>query len=95
MSENLRKTMRGDQIVFASPHLDAKEVEEQTKLVGDAYNKLVAVLRRERIHPAVAMNALMNLWHSIAMLTAPTEVIPALDAMKEFHQRALVALADA
>jgi len=95
VSENFRKSQIGQQTVFASPDLGEEDVGETLAETQRAVQAIARALTEARIHPAAAYNALLNIWHSIAMVVDPAGIERALDTMKEFHRAFLVQMADA
>lgn len=92
----LRKTTIDGQTVMVGPDVgDGAEVARAHVEVQRAFTAIVDTLRTERIHPVDAGNALLNVWHAILVAIAPEQIIPALDAMREFHAAWVVQNADA
>jgi hypothetical protein len=91
---DLRRITIDGKSVFVGGDADEQDVTDQLPGTQAAYEAIFAMLRRERIHPVHAMNALLNAWHALASATGQ-DVEGALDTMRRFHRAALIANADA
>lgn len=91
------KSVDGQTIVLGNAAADATEDEIREARTGAerAFRILLGALRDKRVHPADALNGMMNLTHSLAVHLDPALAAALPDSFERLHAAWIVKHTDA